>query len=338
MRTIAALLLTLCLILAAMPCIAEENMRRGVSYPGQNITIAIPAGCKSFYRDNTGVSINFNDENNTGYCRVRLLPADAASFSDREYLEKDLMDELNFWYVGQSYNYLESVGEIKTYTVSGREMPGRIYNATLVRPSTGWVLLDRWNGQVVRYDAYFASDNPDDVLTLLGEIVRSVNGHPLSPKASRMNLSAIDCPEQRFSFSAPSQASWKYEARDGVTVYTKNAGVIPYIMVYQSNDLIVEAYEYLEEQYTPHMQEQYGKDLKYHYVYENFLIGGKILPVGWYEYMVQGRRVVMVRVMDSTGSRTVIYTAKFILGEGAETMAALDAAVRTFDSTAQPIW
>jgi hypothetical protein len=38
----------------------------------------------------------------------------------------------------------------------------------------------------------------------------------------------------------------------------------------------------------------------------------------------------MIRLMDSTGNRTVSYTAKFIHGEDEATLAALDAAVRNF--------
>ena len=334
MRKTATLLLVICLLLAVMPGLAEGDTRRSVSYPGQDLTLVIPAGCKSFYRDNIGMSINFNEENNTGYCRVRLLSTDA-SFSGKEYLENDLMDELKAWYTGSSFDYLKDVTPVSTFTVAGREMLGRICSTTLVQPSTTWVLLDQWHGQVIRYDAYFADSNPDDVLLLLSNIVRSVNDHALAPKATRLQLNGIDCPQQQFSFSSLSGAPWKFDASNGVTVYTRKADVIPYIMVYQSNDLIVEAYEFLEEQYTPHMKEQYGQDLLYAYEFEHFLIGGKSLPVGWYEYTVQNRRVIMVRVMDSTGSRTVIYTAKFIQGEGADTMAALDAAVRTFRSTAR---
>ena len=38
----------------------------------------------------------------------------------------------------------------------------------------------------------------------------------------------------------------------------------------------------------------------------------------------------MLRIYDSTGKRTVAYTAKYIQGQGEETLKALDNAVRSF--------
>ena len=336
MRKLLCLLLAL-LLTGCLSALAEDApARRAVQYPGLDISIAVPAQCKSFYRDNIGLSVNFNEENEDGYCRVRVLSV-GADFSEKAYLEKDLEDELAFWYTGRNYNYLDQVDPVQPYTVAGREMTGRLYHASLVSPKTGWVLLDRWNGMVIRYDALFSPDHPDAVLTLLSNLVRSVTNPTLAPKATAQRGQAIDCAEQRFSFSADPAYPWKYAAGEGVTVYTQSQGSIPYVMVYQSEDLVVEAYEYLQEQYTPHMQEQYGDKLKYHYEYQDFQIGGKSLPVGWYEYMVGEHRVIMLRCLDSTGPRTVAFTAKYIQGAGDKTMLALDAAIRTFHSTAEPL-
>lgn len=43
--------------------------------------------------------------------------------------------------------------------------------------------------------------------------------------------------------------------------------------------------------------------------------------------------VHMMRIMDSTGKRTVVYTAKYIGKNGEKALAALDAAIRSFRST-----
>ena len=56
----------------------------------------------------------------------------------------------------------------------------------------------------------------------------------------------------------------------------------------------------------------------------------RLLPAGLYSYYVGDTLVDMLRLMDSSGSRTVSYTAKFIHGEGDATLAALDAAIRGF--------
>lgn len=337
MRKIA-LLLAVLLLLTAATALAEDQapLRRIINYPGQDIAIAIPAQYVSFYKEHIGLTVILRDRDPSSYVRVRVLPYDPA-FDEADYLENTWLPDLRKTYMSPRFDYLQDEGETQTYTVAGRKMIGRIYKVNLTVPSTGWVLLDRWNGQAVCYTAYFPNSDPDDALLLLSNVVRSVNKSSLAPGAAKQSLSRVDCPEQRFSFSAEARYPHKYAAGEGVTVYTQKQGVIPYIMVYQSEDLIVEAFEYLKEQYSPHMEERYGKDLTYHYEYQDFLIGGKSLPAGWYEYKVQGREVRMLRVVDSTGSRTVVYTAKFMFGEGEATMLALDAAIRSFQSTAQPI-
>ena len=93
----------------------------------------------------------------------------------------------------------------------------------------------------------------------------------------------------------------------------------------------MEPADYLREQYTPHMQEKYRDDLLAAHEYEYYEIGGRQLPVGIYTYNLQGHTIKLIRVMDSTGWRTVIYTAKYEDGNGQATLDALDMAVRTFE-------
>ncbi len=144
------------------------------------------------------------------------------------------------------------------------------------------------------------------------------------------DLEVISCPEQEFSFKADPSYIWDYNDGTGITVYTEGEKRIPYIIVYRAEDLIVEAYEYITEQFTPHMQQQYGDNLVEYTEYEAYEIGGKQLPAGLYKYNVEGTLVDLLRIYDSTGSQTVAYTAKYIDGQGEAELKALDTAVRTF--------
>ena len=151
-----------------------------------------------------------------------------------------------------------------------------------------------------------------------------------SGKTSDAGLAPIECKEQGFSIMADPAYSWDYKDGTGITVYTESEGRIPYVIVYQGEDLIVEAFEYIKEQYTPHMQQSYGSDLVSYTEYEDYEIGGRKLPAGLYTYRLQGYLVDMLRIYDSTEKRTVAYTAKYIQGQGEETLKALDNAVRSF--------
>ena len=149
-------------------------------------------------------------------------------------------------------------------------------------------------------------------------------------EADDSGLAVIESKEMGCSFKADPSFKWDFKEGTGITVYTEHEGSIPYVIVYQGEDLIAESYEYIKEQFTPYMQQKYDSDLVEYTEYEEYEIGGRKLPAGLYTYRLQGYQVDMLRIYDSTGKRTVSYTAKYIQGHGEETLKALDNAVRTF--------
>ena len=154
------------------------------------------------------------------------------------------------------------------------------------------------------------------------------DGAPATVTAS--GLEEISCPEMGFTTMADPAFSRDYKDGTGVTIYTGHEGSIPYVIVYQSEDLIAEAFEYIREQYTPHIQKQYGDDLVFYQEYEAYSLGGKQLPAGVYTYRLQGHLIDLIRVYDSTGERTAIFTAKYIQGQAEPTLSALHDAIRYF--------
>lgn len=144
------------------------------------------------------------------------------------------------------------------------------------------------------------------------------------------SLVTIACPEQGFTTVADPAYSWDYQAGTGISIYTQSAGRIPYVIVYRGEDLLGEPFEYIQEQFTPYIRQKYGEALADFEEIKGYEIGGKRLPAGLYSYYVGDTLVDMLRLMDSTGDRTVSYTAKFIHGQGDVTLAALDAAIRGF--------
>ena len=309
-----------------------QGPRRTVLYPGQPFSLTIPAQYLAFYKENLGITVSAGLDKTTSYIRVQALP-EAPTFSEEAYFEDTLLPSLQALYVTKYDNRLLDAGITQSYQMAGRDMMGRKYTVRVAKKENcGLVLLDRWEGRIMRYEAYFPKDDPDEGMTLLEDAIRCVTGAAQAP-AAQQALAKVDCPQQKFSFSAKAAYPWKYDAQNGVTVYTEKKGVIPYVIVFRSGTRVMEAYEYLKEQYTPHVKQQYGENFVSSSEYENFLIGGRSLPAARYTYRVQGKTVHMIRVMDSTGSGTAVFTAKFLDGKGADTMAALDAAVSTFQST-----
>ena len=74
-------------------------------------------------------------------------------------------------------------------------------------------------------------------------------------------MKVIRCTEQGFSTLCDPDYSWSYSEGKGVTIYTEDEGYIPYAIVYQGEDLLIDAMtiDYIHENYTPYMQKKYGE-------------------------------------------------------------------------------
>ena len=146
----------------------------------------------------------------------------------------------------------------------------------------------------------------------------------VSASADSTDYQVVSCPEQNFSTICNADYFWNYSQRDGITIYTEHEGSIPYVLIYTAEDWIVEAGDYIREQYTPHMKEQYGENLVSYDEYDAYTIGGKTMAVGLYTYRLQGYLIDMIRAYDVVNGHTVIYTAKYIQGQGDATLETLD--------------
>ena len=140
----------------------------------------------------------------------------------------------------------------------------------------------------------------------------------------------IVCEEQDFSVDVKTGYTTEFEDGTGLYIYVEEQGSIPYAIVYRNEDLLLEPFEFIKEQMTPYMKEQYGDNLVAVNEIEEYAIGGKVLPAGLYSYMIGDILVDMLRVFDSTGDQTIAYTAKYIDGFGEDAVEALDVAMRSF--------
>lgn len=142
------------------------------------------------------------------------------------------------------------------------------------------------------------------------------------------NTQTIQCPEQSFTVETDAGYSWTFDRSNGVTIYTEHSGSIPYVLVFRSEDWLVDVADYVHEQYTPRIQKQYGSDLVSYVEYEDYTIGGrKMQAAALYTYKLQGYLIDMLRVYDVQDHHTVVFTAKYIQGRGDKTLKALEQAV-----------
>ena len=142
------------------------------------------------------------------------------------------------------------------------------------------------------------------------------------------NRKVLSCPELGFSTAVDPALIETYVEGDGLYVTSHGKTGIPSVLIYRSGDVLGEPGEYIREQWTPHMQEKYGDDLAAYVEYEYYEVGGKQLPAGKYTYRVENTLVDALRIIESTPQGTVIYTAKYVNGDDAETLAVLDDVVR----------
>ncbi len=185
---------------------------------------------------------------------------------------------------------------------------------------------------LVRGDAGFEdalAGELDQVAALAGVSAAPAPQASAAPTAVDDGLTPVACPQLGFSMKVDPANSWAYEEGTGVYIYTEHEGSIPYAIVYHVGDVIAEPLEYIREQFTPHMQKDYGDDLVAINELEVYDIGGRQLPAGLYTYRLQGHLVDMLRIYDITQGGTFIYTAKYLDAQGEATLKALDTAIRS---------
>lgn len=144
------------------------------------------------------------------------------------------------------------------------------------------------------------------------------------------------CTEQQFSTRIPLSGTSGYDDKaKGLKIYTDVPGYIPFVIVSRRPmDMKFSNPEnYLNNVYREYMENSYGGDCLGMNPAKTWEIGGKQLLGARYMYKIGEYTVIQLQLIEVREAGDVEYTAKFIEGEDAATMAALDTAVRWYQET-----
>ena len=144
-------------------------------------------------------------------------------------------------------------------------------------------------------------------------------------------LKDVHCDQQGFSTKIPAGMSAVWKDGEGLHISVGQPGYVPFVLVWKGAPVNISPAEYFKV-YTAHVKRKYGARLRAFSIMEYCGVGGRKLPAAQYIYDVKGGRLRLVRLFETRGDHTVIYTAKYLNGHGEATLAALDAAVRYYRS------
>ena len=300
--------------------------------PEQGFSALCPDWCEWEYKENVGVTVDIPDEDRTLWVRICRLET-GADFDPDDYFLNTVTPTI----LGYLGNRAIEIGQLMPYEVGDREMRGKEYAFNLTRDTKWLLVLDDTGEDVVRYDVWYTEDKEATVRMVLDRVARSYQPDPehyftqyTDMSKYQKELADISCPEMGFSTKADPAYSWDYQEGTGISIYTGTEGSIPYVIIYKSEDLIAEPGEFIREQLTPYIREQYGDNLLDVIEYKAYVIGGKELAAAEYKYLVQGKEVTMLRLLDSSGSTTISYTAKYLEEDAKKTVGALETAIKNF--------
>ena len=152
------------------------------------------------------------------------------------------------------------------------------------------------------------------------------------PALAESELAAVTCAEGGFSTKVPTDCTAQYTEGTGLQIYTGVAGYIPYVIISPrpADMQFSNPTNYLNNVYREYLEEKYGESMLGMNPAKKWEIGGKTLTGARYKYMVGDTAVYLLRLIEQREDGDVEYTAKYIDGEDAKTMEALDAAVRYY--------
>ena len=142
----------------------------------------------------------------------------------------------------------------------------------------------------------------------------------------------IQCEQQDFSTACLEGLTWEWKDDLGVQIYTQEPGYNPYMLIYW-NDTgeKFDAKKYLDEVFTPEMQQKYGERLLEVEPYKTYTVQGVEMPGIKYRYVTNnGSEGILFRLFDLRWGGNVCYTLRYYPDDPDDTLNALAIAVHFF--------
>ena len=142
----------------------------------------------------------------------------------------------------------------------------------------------------------------------------------------------IKCEQQDFSTACPEGLTWEWVDNQGVRIFTQEPGYNPYMLIYW-NDTgeKFDAKKYLDEVFTPELEEKYGERLLEVGPYTVYTVQGVEMPGIKYRYLTKnGNEGILFRLFDLRWGGNVCYTLRYYPDDPDDTLNALAIAVHFF--------
>ena len=136
--------------------------------------------------------------------------------------------------------------------------------------------------------------------------------------------------EQDFSTKCLDVFETEWDDEDGLYIYTKTAGSIPYVLIWRFQDTTIAISDFIKNYLIPEMQESYEERLISVGEAKEYDVGGTQLPGILFKYLVGETTVCSLRVFRATADGFVSFNAKYIDGEDSVVLDALNVAVQYF--------
>ena len=175
------------------------------------------------------------------------------------------------------------------------------------------------------------------ILTILAAalLISSMPVTMAGAEESAAQLQLIECEQQDFSTACMEGLSWPWDESMGIKIYTEQEGCNPYMLIYRNGGTDFNPKQYLDETYTPHLQEKYGDRLLEVGEYTVYTVEGVQMPGIKYRYQTDaGSEGILFRLFDLRWGGNVCYTLRYYPDSPDATMESLALAVKYFQDGA----
>ena len=341
MKRFFCLMLAAALLCGCLPTALAADSLVDVRCEEQDFATRIPSQMTAGYEEGLGLRVSVGTPGYVPYLLVSRRPMELKFNNPTNYLNNVYRE-----YMEDKYgDDMIGTNPCREYTVGGKTLLGARYMYRVGETTLCLMrLIEVRDDGDVEYTAKYIEGEEDLPLSTLEIVVQNyrTGGAPVIEEAEEAaaeapaaaDLQTVRCEQDKYTIQIPQNISAIYDDEDqAMYLWLGSVGYVPniYIVRRTGSNKLKNPENYVKNVFTDYMEKTYGDSLRGTALYEYYDIGGKRLLASGYIYKSNSGNIInQLGLVEVRDDGDVEYVCRYLNSGREEALAALDAAVRSY--------